>query len=76
MHQTPLHQFLSLVMAIVFCRAVSYALFRTQNKYHEIRTRIVYESVKNTNKYLDTQYAQQGANHLYTRGTLIDQYAM
>ena len=59
-----------------FCRAVSYALFRTQNKYHEIRTRIVYESVKNMDKYLDTQYAQQGANHLYTRGTLIDQYAM
>ena len=50
-----------------FFRAVSYALFRTQNHYHEIRTRIVYESVKNMDKYLDTQYAQQGANHLYRR---------
>ena len=41
-----------------FCRAVSYALFRTQNHYHEIRTRIVYESIKNMDKYLDTNYAQ------------------
>ena len=41
-----------------FYRVVSYALFRTQNCYHKIRTRIVYESVKTMYKYLDTNYAQ------------------
>ena len=59
-----------------FCRAVSYALFRTQNRYHEIRTRIIYESVQNMDKYLDTHYAEHGANHFYRRGSLVEQYAM
>ena len=43
-----------------FCRAISFLLFRTQEKHHEVRTRIVYESVLNIDKYLNSEYLQHG----------------
>ena len=36
----------------------------------------MYEAVNNMVHYLDKHYVQQGANHLYRWGTLIQQYAM
>ena len=33
-------------------------------------------AVNNMAHYLDNNYVQQGANHLYRQGTLIQQYAM
>ena len=59
-----------------FPRSISYVLFRTQSQYHEIRTRIIYESVQNMDRYLDNAYLQMGANHVYQRGSLTQQYAM
>ena len=43
--------------------------------YTEIRVRIVYESVRNIDKYFDHIYLSKGAHHFYERGTLPDQYA-
>ena len=51
-------------------------MFRTQEKHYEVRTRIVYESVINIDKYLNSEYLQHGANHRYRRGTLAQQYVM
>ena len=59
-----------------FPRTISYLLFRTQSHHEEIRTRIIYESINNMAMYLDNAYLQMGANHLYRRGTLAQQYAM
>ena len=59
-----------------FPRSISYVLFRTQSCYDEIRTRIIYESVQNMDMYLDNAYLQMGANHIYHRGSLAQQYAM
>ena len=59
-----------------FPRSVSYMLFHTQSRYNEIRTRIIYESINNMARYLDNAYLEMGANHLYHRGSLAQQYAM
>ena len=58
-----------------FPRAISYLLFRTQERHVEIRTRIVYEAVTNIESYLDHTYVATGAQNLYSRGTLPQQYA-
>ena len=47
-----------------------------QSHYHEIRTRIIYKSVQNMDMYLDNAYLEMGANHVYQRGSLAQQYAM
>ena len=58
-----------------FPRAISYLLFRTQDRHPDIRTRIVYEAVLNIERYLDNTYVATGAQHIYSRGTLPQQYA-
>ena len=58
-----------------FPRAISYLLFRTQDRHPEIRTRIIYEAVSNIECYLDHTYVATGAPNLYSRGTLPQQYA-
>ena len=40
----------------------------------EVRTRIIYEAVKNYNKYVDDFYVSRGAINFYDRGTLPQQY--
>ena len=59
-----------------FPRSITYVLFRTQSCYDEIRTRIIYKSVQSMDMYLDNAYLQMGANHIYHRGSLAQQYAM
>ena len=58
-----------------FPRTISYLLYKTQDRYEEMRCRIVYEAVKNINHYLDHDYVSNGAHNLYDRGTLPEQYA-
>ena len=50
-------------------------LYKTQDRYEEMRCRIVYEAVKNISHYLDHDYVSNGAHNLYDRGTLPEQYA-
>ena len=59
-----------------FPRTISYLLYKTQNKYMEMRVRIVYEAITNMNAYLDNIYVSVGARNFYERGTLPGQYAM
>ena len=40
----------------------------------EVRKRIIYEAVKNCDKYLDDFYISRGAVNFYDRGTLPQQY--
>ena len=58
-----------------FPRAISCLLFRTQNRHPEIGTIIVYEAVLNIERYLDHTYVATGAQQLYSRATLPQQYA-
>ena len=51
-----------------FLRSISYILYKSQNHYMEVRTRIIYEAVKNYNKYLDDFYVSRGAVNFYDRG--------
>ena len=44
-------------------------------RHPEIRTRIVYEAVLNIERYMDHTYVATGAQHIYSRGTLPQQYA-
>ena len=53
-----------------FPRAISYFLFRTQDRNPEIRTRIIYEAVTNNECYLNHTYVATGTQNLYSRGTL------
>ena len=53
---------------------ISYILYKTQDHYMEIRTRIIYEAVQNYEKYLDDFYVSRGAVNLYERGPLPEQY--
>ena len=57
-----------------FPRTISYILFKMQDHYMEIQTRIIYEAVQNYNKYLDDFYVIRGAVNFYDRGTLPEQY--
>ena len=57
-----------------FPRSISYILYKSQNHYMEVRTRIIYEAVKNCDKYLDDFYVSRGAVNFYDRGTLPQQY--
>ena len=43
--------------------------------YTEIRVHIVYEAVRNVDKYLDHIYISKGADNFYECGTLPEQYA-
>ena len=54
---------------------ISYLFHKTQDRYEEMRCRILYEAVKNINHYLDHDYISNGAHNLYDRGTLPEQYA-
>ena len=56
-------------------QTISYLLSKSQEMYTEIRVRIVYEAVRNIDKYLDHIYISKGAHHFYEHGTLPDQYA-
>ena len=58
-----------------FPRTISYLLFKTQERYTEIRVRLIYEAVKNIKYYLDDNYLSIGAHNFYTHGTLPEQYA-
>ena len=58
-----------------FPRTVSYLLFKTQERYTEIRVRLIYEAVKNIEHYLDDNYISIGAHNFYSHGTLPEQYA-
>ena len=58
-----------------FPRTISYLLFKTENRYPEIRVRIIYEAVLNMAVYLDDNYVSNGAHNFYDRGTLPEQYA-
>ena len=57
-----------------FARTISYILYKSQNHYMEIRTRIIYKAVHNYDKYLDEIYVSRGAVNFYDRGTLPEQY--
>ena len=58
-----------------FPRTISYILFKSEDRYMEIRVRIVYEAVLNKNKYLDDTYISHGATNFYRRATLVEQFA-
>ena len=58
-----------------FPRTVNYLLFKTQERYTEIRVRLIYEAVKNIEHYLDDNYVSIGAHNFYSDGTLPEQYA-
>ena len=49
-----------------FPRTISYLLYKTQDRYEEMRCRIVYEAVKNINHYLDHDYVSNGAHTFMT----------
>ena len=55
-----------------FPRSISYILYKSQNHYMEVRTRIIYETVKNCDKYLDDFYVSRGAVNFYDRGTYLN----
>ena len=57
-----------------FPRSISYILYKSQSHYMEVRTRIIYEAVKNCDKYLDDFYVSRGTVNFYDRGTLPQQY--
>ena len=52
-----------------------YLLYKSQDMYTEMRVRIIYEAVWNTDKYLDHNYVSVGAHNFYEGGTLPKQYA-
>ena len=56
-------------------QTISYLLSKSQEMYTEIRVCIVYEAVRNIDKYLDHIYVSKGAHNFYECGTLPDQYA-
>ena len=58
-----------------FPRTISYLLYKTQDRYEELRCCIVCEAVKNINHYFDHDYISHGAHNFYDRGTLPVQYA-
>ena len=58
-----------------FPRTVSNLLFKTQERYTEIRVRLIYEAVKNIEHYLDDNYVSIGAHNFYSHGTFPEQYA-
>ena len=58
-----------------FPHTISYLLFKTENRYPEIRVRIIYEAVLNMAMYLDDNYVSNGAHNFYDRGTLPELYA-
>ena len=58
-----------------FPRTLSYLLFKYQDHYYEMCTRIVYEAHVNKNRYLDNNYIKIGANHQYRRSTMVEQFA-
>ena len=55
-----------------FPRSISYILYKSQNHYMEVRTRIIYEAVKNCDKHLDDFYISRGAVNFYDRGTYLN----
>ena len=59
----------ALLEALVMC-------YFAHSHYGEIITRIIYESINNMAMYLDNAYLKMGANHLYYKGFLAQQYAM
>ena len=46
-----------------FAHALSHAVFGTQERHVEIRIRLIYEAVKNMDKYLDVNYLSLGTNN-------------
>ena len=59
-----------------FPRAVSFLCFRTQEKYTEIRVRLIYEAVKNEQYYLSDRYLSRGAQIIYRKSGPSQQIAM
>lgn len=58
-----------------FSRSVSTALYGTENFHQEIRTKIVVESIKNKNHYLDESYLQCGTDFCNDHNTFAEMYA-
>ena len=58
-----------------FPQTISYLLYKSEQKYMEIRVRLVYEAILNINSYVDDIYVSVGARHSYDRATLTEQYA-
>ena len=54
---------------------IRYLLSKSQQLYTEMRVHIIYEAVRNMDKYLDHNYISVGAHNFYHRGTLPEQYA-
>ena len=48
-----------------FPHTISYLLSKSQQLYTEMRVRIIYEAVKNMDKYLDHNYVSVGAHNFY-----------
>ena len=55
-----------------FLRSISYILYKSQNHYMEVRTRIIYEAVKNCDKYLDDFYISRGLSIFTTEGLYLN----
>ena len=59
-----------------FPRRVSSMLEKHEGRHKEIRVRIDYKAIQNLEKYLDNQYVSIGAQNLYGRATLVEQFTM